>query len=196
MMKRSLLYPVLIITLFTALASCSKNANTTTNNNGLYSYMKCSIYQQVKGKYDTIYQTVNGHPDTIYKPIIDTLYQTWSSDLTLATAFAPNIVIVGSKSSDSKTGKAGQAIGFTINNYPGFNTVHANGAGTYVIDGINNTAYWSYDGINKTQAVSGKIIIINGNAESASGTFAFVFADSTTIQGSTSDMPGTFSVLW
>ncbi len=177
-MKQTLLYSILFVTLFSVLSSCTKTANTTTNNVGPYNYMTATVS---KGN--------------------DTLYHTWTSDLTLANSFNPNINIVGSKSSDSKTGKAGQAISFTIKNYPGFvvtlvnGKVYGNGIGTYTIDGASVTAYWSPDGITKIPAVSGTINIVNGNQESASGTFSFFCADSTMVQG-TATSGNAFSVLW
>lgn len=141
----------------------------------------------------TVYKTTNGK--------VDTLYSNWTADLTVGNSLVANLNIMGSKSSDSKTGVAGQAVSFTIANYPGFNVtlvggkVSSNGAGLYYIDGVKNTAYWTYNGITKVPAVSGYINIKNGNSESASGTFSFMCSDSTVVQGLT-EQGNSFSVEW
>jgi hypothetical protein len=175
MMKQPLLYSVLFIALFSILVSCTKT-NTNANNSGTFVYMKTSVSRTLNGKDST-------------------LYTNWVSDVTVANSFYPGLNVIGSKSTDTKdnNGKAGQAISFTIKNYPGL-TKDGNGNytgnGVYNIDGSGVTGYWSEDGKKESPAIWGVINIANGNAQSASGTFSMVFADSTRVDNVS------FGVLW
>ncbi len=179
-MKPALLYSVLFVTLFIVSASCTKTANTATSNTGPYIFMKSSLHKTL------------ANSDTA-------LYQPWISDLTVATAFYPSVTFMGSKTRDSKNGKAGQFISFTIKDYPGFHknpdSSYINPAGTtFTIDGVNVSGYWSPDGVNKVVATSGTITLTNGTPQSATGSFSLFFADGTYTEGDATT--NTFGVLW
>ena len=163
-MKKQLLSFILSLSIFSVLISCTKSPSSNTSNTDAMTFMKAHVQSnKVTPAFDTI---------------------SWASDLTLGTQFDTVVNITGTKSSNSHTGRAGQAIGFKFMKY-------APSAGTYTIDGKNISAYWMNNGSSvQIPATSGTITLDTATNQRAAGSFSFTTSDSTVISN------GTFSLSW
>ena len=180
-------YLNLIVLLFVVLviASCTKTNSTTTSNTSKYIYCTADVI------------LVNHNNDTSF------VYQNWSSDVTVANAYFPNYTFTATKSSNSQTGIAGQAVSFEFQNFPyprvkrGDTVINNKNVALYDTSCtvfINNTdlkAFWCYDGKNRKYADTGYITYTKITRQNAYGTFWFRCTDdSTYVQN------GNFSVSW
>lgn len=183
-MMKSYVNLFVILFIVSVLSSCTKPVSSTTSNTSKYIYCNASVIK------------VSGIDTSI-------VYYPWTADITVANAYFPNYTFIATKSSNSQTGIAGQAINFVFQNFPyprlksGDTTINNTLVALYdtscnvLIDNSSVQAFWCYDGKNRKYADSGYIYFTKISRQNAYGTFWFRCTDdSTYVQN------GTFSVSW